>query len=395
MLGPGIIAASADNDAGGIATYTISGARFGYSLLFSLLIITFILAITQEWGARIGVVTGKGLGGIIREKFGLKWTMFAMFIIFVANLGVVVANVAGIAESMTLLGISKYISIPFSILILWFILYKGSFNKAEKIFLGLSVVYFVYIITAFYAKPDWLEVGKALVIPHFELGKSFLITLIALIGTTVTPWGQCFIQSYIIDKGTPLEKYNYAKIEVFLGAFITDLISLFIIVTAANTLFVNHIDVNTASDAALSLVPIAGEKAKILFSIGLLNAALMGSSIVTLSTSYTLCSALGFEAGLDNNWKEAPIFYGFILGILLLSGLFVLIPGMPLFSIMFLSQTLSGLILPVLLIFVFLILNDARIMGKHRNKTVANFLAIFTLILLFAASFLVIFSSFL
>ncbi|KKP69759.1 Mn transporter [candidate division CPR3 bacterium GWF2_35_18] len=394
VLGPGIIAANADNDAAGIATYTISGARYGYGLLFSLFIITFVLAVTQEMGTRIGVVTGKGLGGVIRERFGLKLTMLAMFFMAIANAGVIIADMAGIAESMELFGISKYIAVPIIVFILWLLLYKGSFKRAEKIFLALSGIYIVYIVTAFYTKPDWGEALTALVKPHLQFDRQYLLTLIALIGTTVTPWGQFFIQSYVVDKGIRLKHYAYERLEIFIGAFITDFFSFFVIVTAANTLFKNNIFVDTASQAALSLTPLAGHYASILFAVGFLNAGIMGASIVTLATAYAICEAFGFESGLDRNRKEAPIFYGIIITLLIGSGLIVLIPGLPLFRIMLLSQGLNGMLLPIILIYAYKIINDKKVMGEYKNSRIANIITLTALGLLVFASILVLISSF-
>ena len=394
VMGPGIIAANADNDAAGIATLTISGARYGYGLLFSLLIITFVLAITQELGARIGVATGKGLGGVIREKFGVRFTMIAMVSMLVANFGVIVANMAGIVEAVSLFGITKFISVPVCILILWLILYKGNFAKAEKIFLTFSIIYLVYIVTAFYAKPDWGEAVTSLVKPHLQLDKAFIFTLIALIGTTVTPWGQFFIQSYVVDKGIHASHYKYEKAEIIFGAFLTSFISFFIIVTAANTLFKNGIVVQTASEAALSLAPIAGEYAKILFSVGLLNAGIMGATIVTLATAYAFCETFGFESGLDRSWQEAPTFYSMILVLLVMAGLIVLIPSTSLFSIILVSQGFNGLILPVILVYVYKIANDHKFMGKLKNTKIDNVVTFTAIGLLVLASLAVVVSLF-
>ncbi|HNT30168.1 MAG TPA: divalent metal cation transporter [bacterium] len=390
VMGPGIIAANADNDAGGIATYTVSGARFGYQMLFPLLIITVILGITQELGGRIGVASGKGLGGVIRERFSLKLTLIAMLAMLVANVGVIIANMAGVAAGALLFGIPTYISVPITIIALWLLLYKGSFKKAERIFLVLSAVYIVYIITAVIVKPDWGTALKALVIPDMRLDQVYLLTLMALIGTTVTPWGQFFIQSYIVDKGTRPEVYGYQKLEMYLGAFLTNLISFFIIVTAANTLFSNGIVVQDASEAALSLAPLAGAQAKNLFALGLFNAGLLGVSIVTLATAYALCETYGFESGLDHTWRDAPVFYAIILAILIASGIFILIPGLPLFQIMIVTQAINGIILPVILMYVYKIANDHTIMGSFTNSRLNNFLAAASIALLSIASLAVV-----
>ncbi|OIP98285.1 Mn transporter [Candidatus Wirthbacteria bacterium CG2_30_54_11] len=393
VLGPGIISANADNDAAGITTYTVTGARYGYKLLFSLLIITIVLAITQELGARIGVISGKGLGGVIREKFGLKLTMLAMGAMLIANFGVIVADMAGVAEAMSLFGVTKYLSVPIFTVLLWLVLYKGSFAKAEKFFLVLSAMYIVYIVTAFYTKPDWGLALSSLVTPHIQFDKAYLVTLMALIGTTVTPWGQFFIQSYIVDKSTPAGHYGFQRLEIFFGAFLTDFISFFIIVTATNTLFKNGIFVNNASEAALSLAPLAGAQATSLFAFGLLVAGLLGVSIVTLATAYALCETFGFESAMDRSWKDAPVFYSLITFFLVIASLIVIIPGIPLFPIMISSQVINGLILPIILVYVYKIINDRKIMGAYTNGKTANFFALSAVGLLTIASLVVALTS--
>jgi Mn2+/Fe2+ NRAMP family transporter len=393
VIGPGIIAANADNDAGGISTLTVVGARYGYQLLFVLFLITIALAVTQEMGARIGIVTGKGLGGVIREKFGVRATMLAMAVMLIANLGVTVANIAGIAEAMRLIGISKYLAVPFFLTILWLILYKFTYDKVEKIFLALSALYVVYIITAFQTRPDWGEAVTALVTPHLRFDTLFLYTMMALIGTTITPWGQFFIQSYVVDKGVHVKNYLYSKIEVLSGALVTDIVSFFIIVTAANTLYLNGVEVTGAADAAQALAPLAGGLANVLFAVGLLNASLLGAFVVPLATAYALSEVFGFESGIDHNPAEARTFYTALAVMIVLSGLIVLIPGLSLFPLIITSQLLNALLLPFILIYVYKIANDRRVMGTYANGPVWNAVTLVTIVGLIVASAFVLYGS--
>lgn len=394
VIGPGIIAANADNDAGGISTYSITGAHFGTKMLWVLFLITFSLAITQEMGVRIGLVTRQGLGGIIRERFGVKWTTFAMLTMLVANLGTIVAEFAGIAASFSIFGISKYLSIPLAAVIVWLVLYKGSFKTAEKIFLMFSLFYVVYIINGFLIHPDFGSALKSLVIPQMEWTAPFLLTLIALIGTTITPWGQFFIQSYVVDKKLEIKHYHAEKAEVYLGAFITDIVSFFIIISTAATLYKYGIRINDASDAAIALRPLAGHFAEILFAFGLFCSSMLGAFILPTATSYALCESFGWEYGFNTKWREAKAFYSIIFVSIFIPALLVLLPRVPLMKVMLMSQDVNGILLPIILIFVMIIINDKRIMGQYINKRIGNIIAWLTVfgiigftIILFITSF--------
>lgn len=395
VIGPGIIAASADNDAGGISTYSFVGSNFGYALLWVLFLTTFSLAVTQEMGARAGLVTGKGLAALIREHFGLKLTVFAMAAMILANVGTISAEMAGIASGLELFGVHKYVSVPFGILVIWLVLYKGSFRGAERIFLVLSIFYIVYIVSGFLVHADIGDVARAAVTPTIRRDAPYLFALIATVGTTITPWGQFFIQSYVVDKGLTVREYVYEKFEVYAGALLTNVISFFIIITTTETLFKNGIHIENAAEAALALKPLVGEFARELFGLGLLAASLLGGFILPVATSYALCEAFGFEGGFDRSWKEARVFYSIILGSLIVGALPVFIPRVSLIKIMLGSQVLNGILLPIILIYLMRIVNDKRIMGKHVNSRAANIVGGATVAGLVVTSVALVFTSFL
>jgi NRAMP (natural resistance-associated macrophage protein)-like metal ion transporter len=378
IIGPGLIAVNAGNDAGGIATYAVVGAEYGYQMLWGLFLITFSLAVIQEMNARMAVVTGKGLSDLIRERFGVKWTLFAMAVLFIANFGVVLGDFAGIAASMELFGIGKYLSVPCVALAIWFLVTKGSYNKVEKIFLLFTFVFFGYIVSCFLAKPNWGVVFHSMATPTVSLKTGFLLTFIGMIGTTITPYMQFYLQSAVVDKNLKLKEYKYEKLDVYLGAFWGNAVSFFIIVCTAATLYRTGIKIQTASDAALALKPIAGEYAFLLFGIGLFGASVLAASIIPLSTSYAICEAFGWESGISNNYKEAPAFYGIYLTIIALSSLVILLPGLPLLQLILFTQQLAGILAPVVLTFMIILVNDQRIMGRYVNTKVQNLISITT-----------------
>jgi Mn2+/Fe2+ NRAMP family transporter len=395
VIGPGIIAANADNDAGGISTYSIVGAHFGYGMLWVLFLVTFSLAITQEMGVRIGLVTRQGLGGVIREHFGVRWTAFVMGALLLANTGTIAAEFAGVASAFEIFGVSKYISVPIAAFLVWIILYKGSFRTTQKIFLLFSAFFVVYIINGFIIHPDFNFAFHALVTPHIEWTPVFLLTMIALIGTTITPWGQFFIQSYVVDKGLDIKHYRAEKAEVFLGAFMTDIVSFFIIISTAATLYKYGIHISDAKDAAMALEPIAGQFAQLLFAFGLLSASLLGAFILPVATAYPLCEAFGWEYGFDTTWKNGKIFYSIILCSIFIPAALVLIPGISLIHLMLLSQDVNGILLPFILIFVMKIINNREIMGEHINKPIGNVIAWLTIGGIIATTIMLVISSFL
>jgi len=395
VIGPGIIAANADNDAGGITTYSIAGAHFGTKMLWILFLVTISLAITQEMGVRIGLVTRQGLGGVIRENFGVRWTAFVMLLMFIANIGTITAEFAGVAAAFSIIGVSKYVAVPLAALAVWFILYKGSFKTTQKIFLIFSAFYIVYIINGFIIKPDFNAAFISLVTPTVEWTTPFLLTMIALIGTTITPWGQFFIQSYVVDKGLEVKHYKWEKAEVFLGAFLTDIVSFFIIISTAATLYKYGIHITDAKDAALALRPLAGNLAQFLFAFGLFIASILCAFILPTATSYSLCEAFGWESGFNTTWKTGKTFYTIILLSIFIPATVVLIPKLPLVKIMVWSQDINGIILPFILIFVMKIINDKRIMGAYTNKPIGNIVAWLTILGIVGSTIALVVTSFL
>jgi NRAMP (natural resistance-associated macrophage protein)-like metal ion transporter len=372
VLGPGLIAAFADNDAGGITTLSVVGASYGYSMLWALLLITFSLAITQEMSARIGAVTGKGLAALIRERYRIKITFFAMLALLFANFGTTVAEFAGVGAALELFGVPRLISVPIAAAAVWLLVIRGNYRSVERALLIMSVIYVSYVLSAFLARPDWGEVARSTVTPTLQLNGGFLVTLIALIGTTITPWGQFFIQSYVVDKGVTRRDYAVTRQEVYVGALITNGISLFIIVSTAATLYPQGIQIEDAAQAALALEPLAGPLTTQLFALGLLNASLLGAAVVPLSTAYAVCEAFGWEAGVSRSWEDAPIFN--ILYTLAIAGAaaVVLLPDLPLVQVILLAQTVNGVLLPFILIFAIRLASDRELMGEMANGKLRN-----------------------
>ncbi|MDP3765146.1 MAG: Nramp family divalent metal transporter, partial [Nanoarchaeota archaeon] len=368
IMGPGIITATVDNDAGGITTYSVAGANFGYSLLWTLIPITFLLVIVQEMVARIGAVTGKGLADIIRESFGIKITFFIMIGLVFANLFVTISEFAGIAAAGELFGFNKYILVPLTALFIWFSIVKLNYKLLEKFFFGLILFYFAYIISGFMAKPEWGYVLGQLVIPQINFSKDYLFLLIALIGTTITPWMQFYLQSSIVEKGIRKEDYKYSRWDVIIGSISTDVVSFFIIVTSAAVLFSNGIRIENAIDAARALQPLAGQYASLLFAVGFFGASLFGAFIIPISTSFYVCEAFGWESGVNKKFKNAKSFYILLLLMIAISAISVLIPNINLFNVIIFSQFINGIILPVILIIILKIANDKKLMGDYSNK---------------------------
>jgi Mn2+/Fe2+ NRAMP family transporter len=375
VMGPGIITAFADNDAGGITTYSVAGARYGYQLLWMLFLITISLAVTQEMAARMGAVTGKGLAALIREQFGLRLTIFCMLALLVANVATTAANFAGIAAGLEIFGITKLLTVPLTALVVWLLVVRGSYKSVEKVFLLLCLAYFSYVASGFLVKVDWPEVARATFIPSMRWDFDFILLSIALIGTTITPWMQFYMQASVVEKGVGLDKYAYQRTDVIVGSIFTDFIAFFIIIVTGATLFLAGTEINSAKDAALALRPLAGGYAELLFVIGLLNASTLAACILSLSTSYAICEAFGWEAGVNKSFEDAPFFMSIYTLSILIGSLIVLVPKISLISIMLLAQDIQGILLPVILIFMLLIINDKRIMGEHTNKPWFNVIA--------------------
>ena len=375
VMGPGLITAASDNDAGGVTTWSVAGSKYGYSLLWVLLLITPILAVTQEMGARMGAVTGKGLAALIRERFSMKLTAFAMLAMLIANFGTSVAEFSGVAAAFGLAGVPAWTAVPPVALGVWLLVARGSFRRVQSVFLFLTAVYLLYVFSGFLAHPDWKSAGLHTVVPTVQLNTAWFVTVIAAIGTTITPWGQFFIQAYVVDKHISVKKYAYTRLEVFIGAIFTDGIDLFIVVACAATLFAHGIVVNTAQDAARALGPLAGRLASLLFGIGLLNVSILGACILPLATAYAFCEAFGLEASLDDSISEAPAIHGLLGFFILAPAIVAVIPHLPLVKVILLSQDVNGILLPIILIFVLVIINDRRIMGDYVNNRTYNWVA--------------------
>lgn len=371
VIGPGIVAGTADNDAGGITTYSVAGASFGYKMLWILFLITFILALTQEMGARLGLVTGKGLAALIRENFSIKTTTFVVAVTFIANWANILAEYAGISSVADIYGVPHYIAIPLAAIMTWFVVYKGSFKFVQKIFLTSSLLFFAYIIAGFMAHPDWYAVMKGTLLPEVEWTPNFFYTAVALIGTTITAWGQFFVQSYYVDKGIAAEHMKYSRWDVFVGAFWTDFVAFFIVIATAATLYKAGVTINDAGQAAVSLEPFVGTFAKHLFAWGLLNASLLGLAVVSMTSAYVVTEAFGWEGRVDLK-QESPSFYRIFSFCIFSAALAILIPGLPLISILLGSQMLNTFVLPVLFIAILVLLNRAGLMGKYKNTFFMN-----------------------
>lgn len=388
ILGPGIIAANAGNDAGGIATYASIGATYGFQMLWGLILITISLIVVQEMSARMGVVTGKGLSDLIREEFGVKWTLFAMFVLLIANLGVTIAEFAGIAAGMELFGVSKYISIPIFAIAIWLLVTKGSYSAVEKVFSLISMVFLSYIISAFMSHPHWGEIGRNIVTPTFKFEKGFIFAFIGLVGTTISPYMQFYLQASVVDKGISKSMYKYEKADVYLGSIWAVIVAVFIIISTAATLFVHGIKVDSAADAARALSPLAGHYASALFGIGLVGASTLAAAVLPLSTSYAICEAFGWESGVGKEFKEAPVFYSLYTLVILISAGVILVPQISLINIMIFSQQINGILLPFILIFILKLINNKHIMGEYVNSKIYNIISWIVVITLIALTLL-------
>jgi NRAMP (natural resistance-associated macrophage protein)-like metal ion transporter len=379
ILGPGFITANVDNDAGGILTYSQAGAQYGYSLLWTMIPITLALIVVQEMCARMGVVTGKGLSDLIREEFGLRMTFIMMLLLVIVNFGNVIAEFSGIAGSMQLFHVSKYLSVPICALIVWALVVKGDYKSVEKVFLIASVFYIAYIIAGVLSRPDWHQaIVETVKLPprHVWSDKTYVYMVVGVIGTTITPWMQFYLQSSIVEKGIAVRQYNNSRWDVIVGSIFTDIVAWFIVVACAATLFTHGIrNINDASDAAGAMKPLAGDYAFILFAAGLFNASLFAASILPLSTAYTVCEGLGFESGLDKSFREAKFFYWFYTLLLAAGAAIVLIPNFPLVRFTILSQVLNGVLLPIVLVFMLKLINKHELMGKYTNSTWFNVIA--------------------
>ncbi|MCX6062789.1 MAG: Nramp family divalent metal transporter [Caldiserica bacterium] len=368
VLGPGIITGNVDNDAGGITTYSVIGARFGYSMLWMLLLITFTLAMIQEMSARMGVVTGKGLADLIRERFGIRLTMVVMVLLVFTNLTNTMGEFAGVAGSSSILGLNRFIAIPVVAFLVWLLVVRGSYRAVEKVLLVFCVLFLTYVISAFMAHPDWGVVARSAVVPSFQMNPEFISLFIATIGTTIAPWMQFYQQSSVAEKAIDLRNYKYEALDTYIGSFLTNFVSFFIVVACAGTLFMAGIRVNTAAEAAGALAPLAGRYASVLFAVGLLNASIMAAGVLPLSTAYSVAEAFGWESGVGKSFREAPLFYGLYTALIVLgAGTIMFVPESRLIGVMLFSQAANGVLLPLILILMLKLINDKSLMGEYVN----------------------------
>ena len=390
VLGPGIIAASSGNEVSGIATYSSAGAEYGYTLLWTFIPMTVFFIVAQEMCVRMGVVTGQGLADLIREQFGVRWTALVMLALVIANSGIIVAEFVGIAQASELFGISRYATVPVTAAVIWWLVVRGTPKRIEQVFLLMSLVFLAYIFAAFLAKPDWNTVGREFVTPSFNLDSGYLFTVMALIGTTITPFMQLYVQSSVVEKRMDKEDLKLARTDAILGVVFANLIAAFIVISTAATLYSKGIKLNDAADAAQALVPVAGVYAKYLFAVGLFGAAMLAMGVLPLATAYSLSEALGFEKGLSRSFREAPIFIGIFTSLVVFGVIIALIPGIPQFKLLLLTQCINGLLLPVLLIAIVSLANNSEIMGEYRNRFVHNVFAIGTTAIISILSLLLI-----
>jgi len=393
VIGPGLIAGNAGNDAGGIATYSIVGAREGYGLLWALLLITFALAVIQEMSARMGVVTGKGFGDLVREQFGVRVTLAIMGLFVFANLTVTIAEFAGIAASMELFGVHKYVSVPLSAMVVWLVVVKGNFKQVERFMIGISLVYFTYVVSGFLANPPWKEVARQIAVPHLKMDRDYFLLFITMVGTTVTPYMQFYLQSAVVDKGVRIEEYPIAKYDAYVGAFMTVFIAFFIVLCTGTMLHPAGIVIDSAEDAAKALEPLAGQFASHLFALGLLNASFLAAFVLPLATAYGLSEAFGWESGINKTFSEAPQFLGFYTAFIVIGAGIIMIPDVPLIKIMFLSQTINGILLPIALVIMLRLVNDRSLMGDYVNSRRMNVVTWITVSVLIALTAMLLITS--
>ncbi len=390
ILGPGVIAANAGNDAGGIATYASVGADYGYKLLWTFIPITISLCIVQEMCARMGVVTGKGLSDLIREQFGVRPTALVMFALLIANGGVTISEFVGIGLALEMFGIPRFISVPLAAIAIWWLIVKGSYQRVERIFLVMSLVFFGYIVSAFLARPEWGEVGQGFIQPTIQFDSGYLFTMVAVIGTTISPYMQVYVQSSVVEKEIPIEEYQLTRADVFIGTLFAMAVAFFIVVSTAATLHKQGLHVETAADAARALEPLAGKYASILFAVGLFGASMLAAGVLPLATAYSISEALGFEKGVSRNFREAPTFLGIFTGLIIVGAIIAMLPGFSPIRILLVTQVINGLLLPILLVAIILLVNKREIMGEYVNSLGYNIFAVLTTIVVSILSFLLL-----
>lgn len=391
VIGPGIITANVDNDAGGITTYSVAGASYGYALLWMMPVVALALVIVQEMSARLGVVTGKGLADLIRESMGVRITAIILGILVFVNLANTVSEFAGVAASMEIFGVSKFVSVPLAAAGMWLLILRGNYRTVERVFLFASALYLAYVASGLLARPAWNEVSQALRTPSFSLEVGYVTMFVTIIGTTIAPWMQFYQQAAIVDKGIKLSEYSYERLDVIVGSVFAVFVAAFIMIACAATLFKLGIPIESAKDAAIALGPLTGKYAATLFAIGLLNASLFSAAILPLSTAYTVCEAFGWESGLQREFNEAPVFFTIYTSFIVLGSAIILLPIQSLIQTMIVSQTFNGLLMPIILVVMLILINDQKLMGKFKNGRVFNWFSwIMAIILIILAVFLVI-----
>ncbi len=382
LLGPGLIAANAGNDAGGIATYSEVGAKYGYTLLWAMVLITISLALVQRSAARMGTVTGKGLAELIREGYGIRWSAFATLCVLVANFGICISDFVGVGAALGLAGVPAQVSVPIAAIGIWMIIVRGSYRSAERVFIWLTIPFFAYPVAAILAHPDWGQVGHALVVPQLQTNSTFLLLFVAMAGTTITPYMQLYLQSAVVERGANEDDLKHESTEAVGGAIFADLIAAFIIIATGATLYVSGVhSIGSAADAAKALKPLAGQYAELLFGIGLLGASLLAAAILPIATSYVVAESLGFEKGIGRRTEEAPVFIGLITVMIVISTIVAMVPGVPVISLLVGVQVVNGLLLPINLFFVWRLARSEELMGEHRNRGPVDWVTALTVLL--------------
>jgi NRAMP (natural resistance-associated macrophage protein)-like metal ion transporter len=381
VIGPGIITSNVDNDPGGITTYSLAGSHYGYGLLWMMIPILIALVVIQEMCVRMAIVTGKGLADLIRENFGIKLTFYMLVALLVTNMFNTMSEFAGVAAGAEILGISRYIAVPVGALAITLLVLRGNYRFVERVFLVACLFYVTYVISAFMSKPAWGEIAKATVVPHVEWSSGFILLAIGLVGTTIAPWMQFYIQASTVEKAVKKEELTYARVDVVVGSIMAVAVAAFIIITCASTLFKAGVKVSSAAEAAQALAPLAGRHAETLFALGLLAAGLFSSGILPLSTSYHVCEGMGWPAGVNHRYGEAKQFYALYAGIIVVGAIPILIPGMPLLKVMYFSQVCNGVLLPFVLLMMLRMVNDKNLMGQHTNGAVLNTISYLTVVL--------------
>jgi len=392
LLGPGLIAANAGNDAGGVATYSSVGAKYGYGLLWTIVLITISLAIVQMLAARMGVVTGKGLAELVREEYGIRWSVFATTAVLIANLGICISDFVGTGAALALAGVPAQVSVPVAALGIWLIIVRGSYRSAERIFVWFTIPFFAYPIAAILAHPHWGAVGKAIIEPQLHTSSTYLLLLIATVGTTITPYMQLYLQSAVVERGVREDELRREEGEAVSGAVFACIISGFIVVATGATLYTHGIhEIGTAADAARALTPFAGQFAETLFGVGLLGASLLACAILPIATSYVVSESLGYEKGIGRNREEAPVFVGIITAMIALSALVAVLPGLPVISLLVGVQVVNGILLPINLYFIWQLSRSSRVMGIRRTRGALDVVTGITVIVLSALSVILVF----